>query len=204
MALLKDGEIIAHRTSEANALDFLFTGLEECLAEASASFGEIDGVCYCEGPGSAMGLRIAAMALMTWKTTSPKLCLHACRSLPLHAALFSLTPNAPDTFSLVAQWRKDTWYRFRHSKNDPPDWQTMDVLSDADAEALEGEVFHVRQRKFATQPPSRFQPIPISLAHLPAALRMEGLLRATDQPEFFDPGMPSYKKWVPQRHRGKA
>ncbi len=200
IALLQDGRLLTHRTSETNTLDFLFSGLAGCLREQDLAFQDLGTIYYCEGPGSSLGLRIAAMALKTWKATHPGLRLSTCRSLPLHAALLAHSTETPECFTLVAQHRKGTWFSLQYDCNDGSRLE-MNTLSDEEIPEIEGPVYHMKQRKFATEPPAHFLPLETSLEALPEILKITGLFRKVDHPEFFDTGIPPFKKWTPQRHR---
>jgi tRNA A37 threonylcarbamoyladenosine modification protein TsaB len=199
LALLRDGQLLSLRTSADNALDSLFTVLDACLHEHGLAFDDLSTLHYCGGPGSTLGLRIAAMARKTWKTLRPGLRLRTCNSLPLQTALLAQEPDAPARFTLVAQHRKGLWYKTEHHAGQPLQ-TTPDTLADEDIPQLQGTVFHMQQRTFATPPPEHFQPMPLHLRNLPAILHADGLFREVEQPELFDTGTPTFQKWTPARH----
>jgi tRNA A37 threonylcarbamoyladenosine modification protein TsaB len=201
IALVRGDQILIQRISETNALDFLFSALGNCLKSKGLAFEELDDIYYCEGPGSSLGLRIGAMALKTWKTLRPEMPLYACRSLPFHAILLAGDVETPDSFSLVGQWKKGTWFHLEHQKNATTAAEEMNTLTDAEVLELKGPVYHIKQRKFSTQPAAHFLPVSTNLNGLPKALITPGLFRKVDQPEFFNIGTPTFKKWTPGRHR---
>jgi hypothetical protein len=201
IALVRDDQILIQHISETNALDFLFSALENCLKAKGLAFEELGDIYYCEGPGSCLGLRIGVMALKTWKTLRPEMPLYACRSLPFHAILLSEDVETPDSFSLVGQWKKGIWFHFEHKENAKPVVGGMNTLTDEEVLELKGPVYHIKQRKFSTQPAAHFLPVSTNLNGLPKALITPGLFRKVDQPELFSLGTPTFKKWTPVRHR---
>ena len=46
----------------------LFRGVDACLKNRKLALGSIRTVIFCEGPGSMLGIRTAAMAIRTWTT----------------------------------------------------------------------------------------------------------------------------------------
>ena len=202
IALVRGDQILIQRISETNALDFLFSALGNCLKSKGMAFEELRDIYYCEGPGSSLGLRIGAMALKTWKTLRPEMPLYACHSLPLHAILLAEDVETPDSFSLVGQWKKGLWFHWEHKK-DSTTLATgeMNTLTDSEVLELKDPVYHIKQRKFSTQPAAHFLPVSTNLNGLPKAVITPGLFRKVDQPELFSLGTPTFKKWTPERHR---
>ena len=199
LALLEDGKILSLHVDQANALDFIFESLDTALEEAGQEFADLEKIYYCCGPGSSLGLRIASMALRTWKVTHPKIELFAAYTLPVYAALHAYRPEAPEAFTLLAQHRKDTWYKVRYADNAVSE---MSELSDGEVSDLEAApLYHVRQRKFATQPPSHSQPMEPNLAALPNVLLQSELFQLTPEPILFPATAPTFRKWTPERHR---
>ncbi len=199
LALLQDGELLTLRSSSENALDFIFTALDSSLAEHSLSFKDIIEIHYCGGPGSTLGLRIAAMALKTWKALRPGIDLFTSNSLLVQTALLAEEPNHPTNFTLIAQHRKGLWYSLeyngkQYSKDKP------NTLSDEDIPKLRGIIFHMQQRKFASNLPDNFQPMPVHHKHISKILQNNEIFHPVDKPEFFDTGTPTFSKWTPERH----
>lgn len=200
LALLRDGQILTEPTCQGNALDVLFTALDTSLHEQGIAFDDLTTLHYCGGPGSSLGLRIAAMALRIWKALRPDLRLRTCSSLALQAALLTEEPDAPPHFILVAQHRKGIWYKVEHHTGHPRQSEP-EAMGEDDIPELRGTLFHMQQRKFATPLPPHFLPMPLHTKNLPAVLHIDGLFREVEHPEFFDPGTPSFQKWQPRRHK---
>jgi tRNA A37 threonylcarbamoyladenosine modification protein TsaB len=201
IALVREDRILALRCAEANALAFLFDELASMLLETGIRFPDIHSLHYVCGPGSSLGLRIACMAISTWKTAYPGLRLQAAHTLPAYAALHGLCPDAPPAFTLLAQHRKDTWYQVAHENGNI---STMNTLSDDEVSKLEGNLYHLPQRKFATSPPTSSQPLSPYLPALTEILQIPGLFQTVEKPTVFPEIVPTFKKWVPQRHSKAA
>ncbi|MDR2779219.1 MAG: hypothetical protein LBB16_02950 [Puniceicoccales bacterium] len=66
VAIIGDGTILASKTSVGNAVDVVTTAVENLLLKAHYDLGDFDGMIYCGGPGSALGLRVALASINTW------------------------------------------------------------------------------------------------------------------------------------------
>ena len=198
LALVDGDQTLAQRTAEASALDFIFEELADMFLETGVRFPDIESIHYVCGPGSSLGLRIACMALSSWKTAFPSLELRAAHTLPIYAALHAQEPSSPKEFQLLAQHRKDTWY---HIQSTQECLTKMNALGDGQVAQLEGNLYHLRQRKFATPPPPGSQPLQPNLKALPAVLQDETLFQTVENPTVFPETTPTFKKWIPQRHK---
>ena len=196
---MDDGKILSLHIDQANALDFIFESLNDALEKAGQEFTDLEKIFYCCGPGSSLGLRIASMALRTWKVTNPSIELFAGYTLPLYAALHTCRSETPHSFTLLAQHRKDTWYKVTCMGDTVSE---MSELSDEEVSGLEDlPLYHIRQRKFATQPPAHSQPMAPNLTAIPKVLEQSELFHSTPQPILFPVTIPTFRKWTPERHR---
>lgn len=198
LALVVENKVLTQRIAEASALDFIFDELAGMFLETGVRFPDIESIHFTCGPGSSLGLRIACMALSTWKTAFPSLELRAARTLPIYAALHAQDPSSPNEFRLLAQHRKDSWYHIQSSQDG---LTKMNAIDDAQVAKLEGHLYHLRQRKFATPPPRSSQPLQPNLQALPTILQDENLFQSVEKPTVFPETTPSFKKWIPQRHK---
>ncbi|MDR0693107.1 MAG: hypothetical protein LBF49_00845 [Puniceicoccales bacterium] len=65
--ILVDGEtILASKAYGGNAVDGITVALEELLLKTHRVLDDFDGMIYCGGPGSSLGLRIALASINTW------------------------------------------------------------------------------------------------------------------------------------------
>ena len=198
LALIEHHELLSLKVQESNALDYLFESLQELLQETDMEFSDLNSIYYCCGPGSSLGLRILSMALRTWKVTHPNVQLMSAYTLPAYAAMELHRSGSPQNFTLLAQYRKDTWYGVDCSSGSI---STMNELSDEEVQSLDGNIFNIRQRKFATQPPESSQVLQPNLDALPKVLGDSTIFQSTAEPTVFPETTPSFKKWTPQRHR---
>lgn len=67
IGILHKNKWIGYFKSEEQALQSLFQGIEISLKMAGIEFEQVTGFAYCEGPGSLLGIRLAAMAIRGWK-----------------------------------------------------------------------------------------------------------------------------------------
>src|SRR3954466_7183961 len=55
------------QVAEAEAGSALFKGVDAVLKSAGGQLADVDAFVFCEGPGSMLGVRTAAMAIRTWQ-----------------------------------------------------------------------------------------------------------------------------------------
>ena len=90
----------------------LFAAAAHCLRAADLTPGRVGAYVFCEGPGSQLGIRTAAMSLRTWQALRPAPApVFAYRSL-LVAAL-AHARHQPGPFAVVADARRDSWHAVR-------------------------------------------------------------------------------------------
>ena len=68
VALFKGRNLEAKATGEGETLAVLFQLVDRCLEKAGVTWPQIGEYLYGEGPGSTLGLRVAAMAVEIWRT----------------------------------------------------------------------------------------------------------------------------------------
>jgi hypothetical protein len=73
VVVLGDGEVLASESSVGNASFAIFPSMKKLLSANDLSMDDFDGMAYCRGPGSALGLRVALIAIKTWMVFSPKI-----------------------------------------------------------------------------------------------------------------------------------
>lgn len=171
--------------SEEEAGVALFAGAEALLAEAGLRVADIDVFIFCEGPGSVLGIRTAAMALRTWRVITPAPVL-AYRSLDLVAHAL-----ADPVVSVIADARRDSWHvaRFRSP--------LRRVLT---AE-LRGPLVMPEHFRHWSPLPEGVRRTPYDVSELLPSLPDADLFRQTDEPDAFLHEEPSYVTWTPQVHQ---
>lgn len=192
---------LAWREGEAPALEAVFAGVQAVLAEARVPLAELGGYLYVEGPGSVLGLRVAAMAIRGWQTdaaarpggkTKPVL---ACGSLPLAAAL-ALAGGAPPPFAVFTEARQGHWHVLEVNDRDSGPFDAMVVREAPENGLPQGALFHLPARKAWHKAPSHARPLPVSLRDHPEILSRPNLFRPVELPTPYAVNPPAYKKWI--------
>lgn len=205
-AILCDSKALAIAESQAESLDAIFDCVERVCRETGLSIQDCEGFAYCEGPGSILGLRLAAMAVATWlalaeNTGKP---VFTYKSLELVAAS-QLANRQPMPFTITADYRDGIVIEQMvnaHVMNDSGQLLLpKPKLSDVDALAENEEpVWRIPQRKKW----KKAQPVgeiitPYPFANLPALA--EQILRPVKKPEIWQITETEYAKWKGERHR---
>ena len=182
------------RTTSDEAGRGIFSLSEEILAESGLRIEEIDAFIFCEGPGSMLGTRTAAMALRTWQALKPRPCF-SYQSLAV-AGHYEWRSHGRHDFAIIADARRDSWHR-QHFGSDGE----MSLLQRIPTAELNAEVLVMPEnfRAWAT-PPHPTRTCCYDLAQLFPALGDTDLFRAVDAPDAFQHEAPEYKKWAAQVH----
>lgn len=186
------------RRTEANADVGMFQATEELLHGSTIEVTDLRTIVFCEGPGSLLGVRLAAMMIRTWSILPREhtLQVFAYRSIALLAADLIASGQAPP-FRIITDARRHTWNMLAVSGagvlGEVARVATTD-LSDNDS-----PVFHPRE--FRT-----WQPLPDFaqvVSYRPESVAVLGiksdLLRPVKSPDAFMTEMPTYKTWEPKQ-----
>lgn len=180
-ALLPDGRM-EWQTATAEA----GIGIFEAVAKLQTlDPGRATTFIYCDGPGSILGIRTAAMALRTWCVLQPRpIFAYSSLAVVAHAL------NRPD-LAIIADARRDTWHHYQLGQG-----LRRIATVDLTGELLMPEGF----RQWSALP----RPVGTTRYHLTELLPRvweADLLRATDAPDAFLHEEPSYVTWTPRIHR---
>lgn len=189
------------RMSRDEAGVALFRLADELLRDAGLTIADLRTVVFCEGPGSLLGIRLAAIAVRTWlalprPAVVPPLRVLAYRSLVLVAA-DALMQGEALPFHVIADARRATWNVLTVSTsaadmaNAPiRRWSANELLPPACAVLHPAEFPHWQPLPDAARAiPYRPQFLPRLVAGHPT------LLHAVDQPDAFLTEMPEYRTW---------
>ncbi|MDR2603533.1 MAG: hypothetical protein LBC11_03160 [Puniceicoccales bacterium] len=66
VVIVDDKAVLANEIFLGNAVDGITVALEKLLLRTHHGLDDFDGMIYCGGPGSALGLRIALASINTW------------------------------------------------------------------------------------------------------------------------------------------
>jgi tRNA threonylcarbamoyladenosine biosynthesis protein TsaB len=170
----------------------LFRGVESL----GVDLAQVRGFAFCEGPGSILGIRTAAMALRTWNALAPRP-VFAFRSLELVAC--DLARHGPlGNFSVIADARRGAWHCVEvHSG-------VIGPLQRMNAAALAGGLFMPENFRTWTARPAETKTTSYDLATLLPCVAEADLFRATEAPDAFLHEDPSYLTWTPHIHRAPS
>ena len=72
VGVLSGGRWVGQGVSPDGALEGLFGCVESALADAGVKLTDIRSFALCVGPGSVLGIRIAALAVRSWSALEPR------------------------------------------------------------------------------------------------------------------------------------
>ena len=160
-------------------------GLFQCIANLKVDPGEVAGWVYCEGPGSVLGIRTAAMALRTWGVWRRRpLFGYSSLAVVAHAL-------GRPAVGVIADARREIWHHFALGRG----------LQRVPAAQLSGDLVMPEHFRHWSTSPKNVTRVPYSLADLLPRVWDVDLLRATGAPDAFLHEEPNYVKWTPQIHR---
>lgn len=176
------GDISARwESSAAEAGVGLFRSVEALRLDLE----NVAAFAFCEGPGSVLGIRTAAMALRAWTTLKNRpVFVYSSLALVWHAS-----PRA-DT-SVISDARRDRWNRYRPA----------DGLTRVGAAELSQRLVTPAGFRNWSPLPAGVEQVPYSLADLLPRTAGVDLFRAVESPDAFLHEEPSYVTWTPQIHR---
>jgi tRNA threonylcarbamoyladenosine biosynthesis protein TsaB len=186
------------KQSPEEAGQSLFANTESCLREAGCNLDDVGAFVFCEGPGSMLGIRTAAMAIRTWQSVKHRPAYRYQSLVLLAVELRRASATLP--FSVVADARRDTWHCV--SVPDPAGaGPTLRRVNAGDLAASGETLYQPASFRAWVSPPRATLNCEYEAARLFAAHAHLDLLTATDAPDAFQYEAPVYKKWSAQVHR---
>jgi len=168
-------------TSQEESGVAIFQGVEQLGVDPLA----LAAFVFCEGPGSVLGIRTAAMAVRTWNVLRPRP-VFAYQSL----AVVAHALGQPDA-GVIADARRESWHHY-----------TLDHgLRRISAADLTGKLVMPEPFRHWSVLPAHVTRAPYSLPDLLPKVWDADLLRATDSPDAFLHEEPQYATWTPQIHQ---
>jgi tRNA threonylcarbamoyladenosine biosynthesis protein TsaB len=164
------------------------TGVFRGVAALDVRPGDAGAFVFCDGPGSVLGIRTAAMALRAWHTLTPRP-MFAYHSLALVAEAL----RRPDVH-IISDARRDSWHCL--ALGGP-----LRRVPTAD---LVGELAMPEGFRHWTPLPRDVAQVPYSVSDLLSRIPEADVFRATEAPDAFLHEEPSYATWTPQVHRAPA
>ncbi len=185
----------------APALESLFAGTRAALAAAQTPWPELGGYLYVDGPGSVLGLRLAAMAIRAWQADDAARSqgearpVYSAGSLPLAAAL-ALAAGEKPPFTLFTDAKQGFWQIFEVASAEPEKYCAGAPREIPEAALPAGTLFHLPARKAWQRAPERARALPVSLREHPEILALRHLFRKVETPAPYSAHRPEYKKWT--------
>lgn len=199
--LLRAGQAPVWHSGGDDSSIHLFAAAEVCLTAAGLKPSEVGAYVFCDGPGSQLGIRTAAMALRTWQILrAAPAPVFAYRSL--RVAALAHGRNHPGPFAVVADARRDSWHAVRVAA----DGSATDVLRAARAELADWPEPLLTPTGFRAwaQPPRPVGTCGYDCAVMLAALGDEPLLYPVAEPEPWLSAPINYQTWTGERHRAAS
>lgn len=178
---------VSWRTTEAEASAGVFACTENLLAERRLAVSDLDTYVFCEGPGSVLGIRTAAVALRTWRVLNPAPA-YAYQSLAVAAHAL-----ARPGVNVIADARRDSWHILRLG-------ETLRRVPTAE---LNGECVMPEGFRHWTPLPPALGRTTYDLAEIFARPELldADLFHASQEPDAFMHEEPSYVTWTPRVHQ---
>jgi tRNA threonylcarbamoyladenosine biosynthesis protein TsaB len=186
VGLLRAGQPPVWHASMDEAGVAVFRGIEHLDVDPMG----VSAFVFCDGPGSVLGIRTAAMALRTWNALRPRP-MFAYTSL----ALVAHALGRPDV-GVIADARRESWHHYAIGRG-------LRRIPTAD---LAGELLMPDHFRHWSNLPAdtAVARVPYSLASLLPNVWDVDLLRETDAPDAFLHEEPRYVTWTPHVHQAAA
>jgi tRNA threonylcarbamoyladenosine biosynthesis protein TsaB len=154
----------------------------------------IDAFIFCDGPGSVLGIRTAAVALRTWNALHPSPC-YAFTSLALTAHHLARAENLRD-FAVISDARRETWHRVTVDFSG-----VVSALQRTPAAGLAGPLFLPENFRHWSALPPTVRTVPYDLATQLPPLANTPLFIDAPEPDAFLHEEPTYQTWTAKIHR---
>ena len=178
---------------EKPALESLFVAIPKSLEEIDDSISAIDAILFCEGPGSTLGLRVAATAVKTiLRENEPSPTLFTYNALDL-AAIMSNDLSRP----ILAPFRKGK--RLLRSPISNSAIGSIEVLEEPISESLSKEALHLPSLRSWETLPEGLDVLDYDISHIAGLAGIAPILRPAEIPEVFTPLPAEFRKWKPTR-----
>lgn len=179
---------IRWETCEEEAGSGLFRVVGALLTAEGLRIADLRGFAFCEGPGSVLGIRTAAVALRTWHVLNPSP-MFAFQGLDVVARHL----NRPE-LSVIADARRDTWHVARLGE----------AITRMPSAGLTGELAMPAGFRHWSKLPAAATTVPYDVGAMLEATADQPLFRPVDSPDAFLHETPAYATWTPQVHQAPA
>jgi tRNA threonylcarbamoyladenosine biosynthesis protein TsaB len=177
-------------------LEGLFGCVEAALADAKLSLADIRSFALCVGPGSVLGIRIAALAVRSWSALEPRP-IFVWESLSA-LARSALVAGEKGPFLVAVESRLKRWHALEVAADG-----SLGAPFEAEAAELNsaGRLFASGEVAVTALP--KHIPVPPPWSALPALLTQTGFLREEARPDALNVAQ-DFATWSGERHRADA
>jgi tRNA threonylcarbamoyladenosine biosynthesis protein TsaB len=197
VGVLSGGRWVGQGISSDGALEGLFGCVEAALAEAKLSLADVRSFALCAGPGSVLGIRIAALAVRAWSALEPRP-IFVWESLA-GLARSALVAGERGPFLVAVESRLKRWHALEVSADG-----ALGVPFEAEAAQLNSAGCRVLTSSAAAVPVLQAHvAVPHPWSALPASFAQVGFLRAEPRPDALNIAQ-DFATWSGKRHQASS
>ena len=194
MGVLSGGRWVGQGLSPDGALEGLFGCVEVALAEAKLKLSDIRSFALCVGPGSVLGIRIAALAVRSWSALEPRP-IFIWESLA-GIARSALTAGEKGPFLVAVESRLKRWHALEVSADG-----SLGAPFEAEAAQLNSSGHRVlASSEAAAGVLTSHVAVPHPWSALPTFFAQSGFLREELRPDALNVAN-DFATWSGERHR---
>ena len=194
MGVLSGGRWVGQGLSPDGALEGLFGCVEVALAEAKLKLSDIRSFALCVGPGSVLGIRIAALAVRSWSALEPRP-IFVWESLA-GIARSALTVGEQGPFLVAVESRLKRWHALEVSADG-----SLGAPFEAEAAQLNSSGHRVlASSEAAAGVLTSHVAVPHPWSALPTFFAQSGFLREELRPDALNVAN-DFATWSGERHR---
>ena len=179
---------------EEQALEGLFLATEKILQDSKKKISQVSSVYYCEGPGSTLGLRLAAAFVRTLKWSQPR------------ADFKVFTYNALDLGSLLVSSKNSfiqapfrVGFRFVRFPHSNPEEAEKKIVPQDEAFSEYPDSFHLPDIRKRSTPVMPEQTINYDLTNINGLADLNLVSKPCSSILPYSPKAPEFKKWTPRQ-----
>jgi tRNA threonylcarbamoyladenosine biosynthesis protein TsaB len=194
VGVLSGGRWVGQALSPDGALEGLFGCVEVALAEAKLKLSDIRSFALCVGPGSVLGIRIAALAVRSWSALEPRP-IFVWESLA-GIARSALTAGEKGLFLVAVESRLKRWHALEVSADG-----SLGAPFEAEAAQLNSSGHRVlASSEAAAGVLTSHVAVPHPWSALPTFFAQSGFLREELRPDALNVAN-DFATWSGERHR---
>ena len=194
VGVLSGGRWVGQGVSPDGALEGLFGCVEAALAESKLKLGDIRSFALCVGPGSGLGIRIAALAVRSWSALEPRP-IFVWESLA-SIARSAMVAGEKGSFLVAVESRLKRWHALEVSTDG-----SLGVPFEAEAAQLNSAGCRVlASSEAAPAVLTSHVAVPHPWLALPTFFTQPGFLREESRPDALNVAN-DFATWSGERHR---